>query len=108
QPDMGVAFAAYAQQVHNTAVGKGRLLARASAQYDLVPNLSLGAVLVVGTIAAAHGALTIGELVAFATLQLMLIWPIESLGWIIANAQEATSAADRIYEVLDTPPAIAD
>lgn len=108
QPDMGVAFAAYAQQVHDTAVGKGRLLARASAQYDLVPNLSLGAVLVVGTIAAAHGALTIGELVAFATLQLMLIWPIESLGWIIANAQEATSAADRIYEVLDTPPAIAD
>lgn len=108
QPEMAATFTARARRVQDTAVGKGRLLARASAQYDLVPNLTLGAVLVAGTVAAARGALTIGELVAFATLQLMLIWPIESLGWIIANAQEAISAADRIHEVLDTRPAIAD
>jgi ATP-binding cassette subfamily B protein len=38
----------------------------------------------------------------------MLIWPIESLGWIIAHAQEAKTAADRIYEVLDTKPSIMD
>jgi ATP-binding cassette subfamily B protein len=42
------------------------------------------------------------------TLQLMLIWPIDSLGFIIASGQEAMTAADRIFEVLDTTPSIAD
>ena len=54
-------------------------------QFDLVPNLTLAVVLVAGAVAVATGALTLGELVAFVTLQLMLIWPIESLGWIIAQ-----------------------
>ena len=53
-------------------------------------------------IAVAQGALTLGELVAFVSLQLMLLWPIDSLGWLIAMAQEAETAAERIYEVLDT------
>ena len=51
---------------------------------------------------SADGGMTLGELVAFVSLQLMLIWPIDALGYIIANAQEAMTAADRIYEVLDT------
>jgi ATP-binding cassette subfamily B protein len=108
RPQMALRFAASARQLHDTAIGKSRLLARTSALFDLVPNLTLAVVLVAGTVAAARGALTIGELVAFVTLQLMLIWPIESLGWIIANAQEATTAADRVHEVLDTEPAIVD
>jgi ATP-binding cassette subfamily B protein len=38
----------------------------------------------------------------------MLVWPIDALGWIIANGQEAMTAADRVYEVLDTKPSIVD
>ena len=38
----------------------------------------------------------------------MLIWPIDALGYIIANGQEAMTAADRVYEVLDTEPSIVD
>jgi ABC-type phosphate transport system ATPase subunit len=90
------------------AVGKGRLLARTSAQFDLVPNLTLPAVLLGGVIEVSVGRLTVGELVAFVTLQLMLVWPIEALGWIIGNAREAMTAADRIYEVLDSQPSIMD
>ena len=108
RPEMAHRFADSTRQVHDTAIGKGRLLARTSAQFDLVPNLTLAVVLVAGTVAVARGGLTIGELVAFVTLQLMLIWPIESLGWIIANAQEAIAAADRIHEVLDIGPTIVD
>ena len=39
---------------------------------------------------------------------LMLVWPIDSLGWILANGQEAMTSADRIYEVFDTVPSIVD
>ncbi|MFB9235235.1 ABC transporter ATP-binding protein [Plantactinospora siamensis] len=108
RPQMARRFAGSAAELRDTAVGKGRLLARTSAEFDLVPNLTMAAVLVAGTVAAARGALTIGELVAFVSLQLMLVWPVESLGWIIANGQEAMTAADRIQEVLDTEPEITD
>ncbi|MFD0972165.1 ABC transporter ATP-binding protein [Plantactinospora endophytica] len=108
RPEMTSRFAAGSRTLHDTATGKGRLLARTSAQFDLIPNLTLAAVLVAGAVAVAHGSLTIGGLVAFVSLQLMLIWPIESLAWIIATAQEAMTAADRIYEVLDTRPTVVD
>ncbi|SCE76724.1 ATP-binding cassette, subfamily B [Micromonospora haikouensis] len=107
-PELAARFADGARALHDTGVAKSRLLARTSALFDLVPNLTLGVVLVAGAVAAARGALTIGELVAFVSLQLMLIWPVQSLGWIIANGQEAATAADRIQEVLDTEPAIVD
>ncbi|MER7331395.1 MULTISPECIES: ABC transporter ATP-binding protein [unclassified Micromonospora] len=106
--ELAARFAAGARALHDTGVGKGRLLARTSALLDLVPNLTLGVVLVAGAAAVAGGVLTIGELVAFVSLQLMLIWPVQSLGWIIANGQEAATAADRVLEVLDSPPAIVD
>jgi ATP-binding cassette subfamily B protein len=108
QPLMSARFGHRALSLHDTAVRKGGLLARTSALFDLVPNLTLAAVLVGGVVEVSAGRLTIGELVAFVTLQLMLVWPVESLAWIIANAQEAMTAADRIYEVLDTPPSIVD
>jgi len=107
-PYLTARFTGLARELHDTAVGKGRLLAHASARYDLVPNASLAVVLVAGAGAVADQQLTIGQLVAFVTLQLMLIWPIKSLGWIISHAQEAMTAADRIQEVLDTPPSIVD
>ncbi|WP_329014564.1 ABC transporter ATP-binding protein/permease [Micromonospora rifamycinica] len=107
-PELADRFARRTRTLHDTGVGKGVLQSRASALFDLVPNLTLGAVLVGGATLVARDALTIGELVAFVSLQLMLIWPVQSLGWIIANGQEAATAADRIQEVLDTPPSIVD
>lgn len=107
-PELAGRFAGRARALHDTGVAKGALLAGASALFDLVPNLTLGATLVGGATLVARDALTIGELVAFVSLQLMLIWPVQSLGWIIANGQEAATAADRIQEVLDTPPSIVD
>ncbi|WP_085066542.1 ABC transporter ATP-binding protein [Catenuloplanes japonicus] len=101
-------FAAEIGELRDIAVDKAALLSRASAKFDLVPNLTLAVVLVAGSIAVADGQLTIGRLVAFASLQLLLVWPIESLGWIIANGQESMTAADRVYEVMDTAPAVQD
>ncbi|WP_203916392.1 ABC transporter ATP-binding protein [Rugosimonospora africana] len=105
---MGGLFHAGARLVHDTGVAKARLLARSWAEFDAVPNVTLAIVLVGGAYAVASGGMTVGGLVAFVSLQLMLIWPIDSLGWIIANGQEAMTAADRIYEVFDVQPSIVD
>jgi ATP-binding cassette subfamily B protein len=105
---MGKRFTAQAQRLRDTSVGKAKLLAASWAEFDLVPNVTLAVVLVAGAFAVARGDLTLGGLVAFVSLQLMLIWPIDALGWIIANGQEAMTAADRIHEVFDTEPSIVD
>jgi ATP-binding cassette subfamily B protein len=42
--------------------------------------------------------------VAFITLALQLVWPVEALGYIIASGQEAATAAQRVLEIFDTQP----
>jgi ATP-binding cassette, subfamily B, bacterial len=105
---MARGFDTRAVKLHDTAVRKARLLGRTWAEFDLIPNVTLAIVLVGGAYAVSTGHLTIGGLVAFVSLQLMLVWPIDALGWIIANGQEAATAADRVFEVFDEQPAIVD
>jgi ATP-binding cassette subfamily B protein len=85
-----------------------RLRARFWTLLDVIPNLSLAVVLCVGALAVAKGLLSLGGLIAFLSLELQLVWPIDALGWILAIGQEAATAAERIYEVLDTPVEITD
>jgi ATP-binding cassette subfamily B protein len=74
----------------------------------LIPNLTLAAVLLAGAFAVSSGALTVGGLVAFVSYLLILVFPIEELAWILAMAEEAETAAGRVWEVFDTEPFIAD
>src|SRR6266511_523081 len=85
-----------------------RLRARFWTLLDVIPNLALAVVLCVGALAVAKGLLSLGGLIAFLSLQLQLVWPIDALGWILAIGQEAATAAERVYEVLDTPVGSAD
>ena len=61
-----------------------------------------------GGIAVAHGSLSLGALVAFTTLLVLLQYPIIDLGWILSMAQEAATAADRVYEVFDAAMVVDD
>jgi ATP-binding cassette subfamily B protein len=106
--EMNSRFTENAQAIYDTGIVKARLHAQSWARFDLVPNVTLAVVLVGGAYAVSSGAMTIGGLVAFVSLELMLIWPIDALGWIISNLQESMTAADRIYEVFDTEPTILD
>ena len=101
-------YTAQARRLRDSAVESANLRATFWSLIDLVPNLTLIGVLVVGALAVGRGDLTLGGLVAFISLVLMLVWPMESLGNIVANAREADTAAGRIFEVLDTVPDIAE
>jgi len=83
-----------------------RLRANVHAVLDAIPNATLALILLLGAGAVGSGRLTVGALVAFVTLALQLVWPIEALGFILASAQEAATAAQRLYEVFDTEPEI--
>src|SRR5580704_13731399 len=99
---------AQARLVYRSQVDKASLRGTFWAGLDMVPNAVIGLLLLLGTLAVSRHELSLGGLVAFVTLTLLLVWPIESLGFIIATGQEAATAAQRIYEIFDTAPAIRD
>jgi ATP-binding cassette, subfamily B, bacterial len=101
-------FGAAAELLAGSWMDAVRLRARFWTLLDVIPNLALAIVLCVGALAVAKGVLSLGGLIAFLSLQLQLVWPIDALGWILAIGQEAATAAERVYEVLDTPVQIAD
>jgi len=74
----------------------------------ILPQLSLAAILWYGGRLAAQGQLTIGTLVAFNSYLLLLTWPLQGLGMLFGFAQRAAASAERVFEVLDHPPGIAD
>jgi ATP-binding cassette, subfamily B, bacterial len=75
---------------------------------NLLPNLSLVAVLLLGGLNVVQGRLTIGGLVAFMSYVFMLIWPMDALGWVLSMSEECGTACQRLSEVLDTRPDITD
>ena len=81
-----------------------RLLGGFWSVLDLVPNAVIALIVVLGAIAVSHHSLTIGGLVAFITLALQLVWPVEALGYILASGEEAATAAQRVLEIFDTEP----
>jgi ATP-binding cassette subfamily B protein len=105
---VGEAFERGAERLYESSMASVRLRARFWSLIEIIPNLTLAVVLLFGALAVGRGLLTVGGLVAFMSLMLYLVWPVEALGWILATAQEASTAADRIYEVFDTEPAIVD
>jgi ATP-binding cassette subfamily B protein len=96
-----------ASLVYATQVAKARMRGTFWAGLDLIPNVVIGLIVLLGALATSHHALTLGGLVAFITLTLQLVWPIQAMGYILASGQEAGTAAQRVYEILDTEPAIA-
>ncbi|WP_405057151.1 ABC transporter ATP-binding protein/permease [Kribbella sp. NBC_01505] len=88
--------------LYTTEVEKVRLSSRFWSFLGVIPNLTLVIVLLLGALAVGRQSITLGTLVAFITLMLSLVWPVTSLGAILAMAQEAMTAADRISEILDT------
>jgi len=106
--EAAVQHGSQAALVRITQVEKARLRGTFWSGLDLVPNAVIGLILLLGALAVSHGKLSLGGLVAFIALALQLVWPIEAMGYILAAGQEAATAAQRIYEIFDTEPAITD
>ena len=101
-------YDAHVRRLHDSQMERIGLHTKFVWLLGVVPNLILVATLLAGVLAVGAGDLTLGGLFAFVSYVLILVFPLEALGWILAMAQEAMTAADRIYEVLDTEPVVAD
>ncbi|MGV9510268.1 ABC transporter ATP-binding protein [Streptomyces tendae] len=95
------AFHELSHTLRGTELRKARLLAAIWAVIVTLPEVAIGAALVVGAVQVADGALSAGTLVAFLSTALALRWPVESIGFLLAMSQEAATATDRYFEVMD-------
>jgi ATP-binding cassette subfamily B protein len=101
-------YDAKATRLRRLELQKVRTLALLWCIFEFHPQVTLAMILVGGAIAVNTGALTVGGLVGFIALFTVLLWPILSLGFLFAFAQETASACDRIGELLDAPITVTD
>lgn len=95
------AFRDLSGKLRGTELRKARLLATIWGVIVTLPEVAIGAALVVGVVQVADGGLSAGTLVAFLSTALALRWPVESIGFLLAMSQEAATATERYFEVMD-------
>jgi ATP-binding cassette, subfamily B, bacterial len=107
-PLMQKRFDDEARLIRATSLQGVRARAEVWTELNLLPNLSLVGVLLLGGVNVVQGSLTIGGLVAFMNYVFMLIWPMDAIGWVLSMSEECRTASERLSEVLDARPEIAD
>ncbi|WP_328319727.1 ABC transporter ATP-binding protein [Streptomyces sp. NBC_00388] len=95
------AFRELSGRLRSTELAKARLLAGIWAVITTIPELAIAAALVLGTVQVADDRLSAGTLVAFLSTALALRWPVESIGFLLAISQDAATATQRYFEVID-------
>ena len=85
---------------------------RSRAKYNPViealPKLGMAGVLGYGGWLVIEGQISIGTLFAFSAYVIMSLVPFRMLGFLIMQARRSAAAAERVYEILDTPVDIPD
>jgi len=101
EDDVRSRFAGKATGVRDTVLRQAGVEAKHLPGLFYLPSLSLAVVLFFGGREVIAGNLTYGEFALFTTLLLQLVWPLESMGWIINLAQRALASAGRSFAWLE-------
>ncbi|MEU4343556.1 ABC transporter ATP-binding protein [Nocardia sp. NPDC023852] len=104
----GGRFTAQSRELQKTELLKVRLDATLWSAMRSLPQLAIAFALGYGGYAVVHGTMTIGTLVAGITLATFLQWPIIWTGFLLAELNDARTAADRYWEIIDTRVDITD
>ena len=100
---LGRRFLDQARGLRDTELEKARIISWLWAAIVALPEIALGGALILGIRQVAAGELAPGTLVGFFGVAMGLRWPVDSIGWLLAQANDTASAVQRYYEVLDTP-----
>ena len=104
----GERFARAADSVFDQTLSANRQRALYVPLLTFLPLLAQAAVLLFAGRMVVSGSMSTGQFVTFNLLLAMLVMPLRMIGMWIGQAQRATAAGERIFEVLDEPEEIAD
>jgi ABC-type multidrug transport system fused ATPase/permease subunit len=101
EDDVRDRFSARAERLRDETLHQAQVESRYIPGLLFIPTLGIGAVVYFGGKEVIAGTLTLGEFTLFMQLLLMLVWPLEALGWIINLGQRALASASRSFAWLD-------
>jgi ABC-type multidrug transport system fused ATPase/permease subunit len=101
-------FAHAADSVFDQTLAANRQRALYVPLLTFLPLLAQAAVLLFAGRMVVSGSMSGGAFVTFNLLLAMLVMPLRMIGMWIGQAQRATAAGERIFEVLDEPEEVAD
>ncbi|WP_054816907.1 ABC transporter ATP-binding protein [Nocardia arizonensis] len=99
----GARFTAQSRELQATELEKVRLDATLWSAMVGLPQIAIAFALGYGGYAVVHGTMTLGTLVAAITLATFVQWPIIWTGFLLAELNDARTAADRYWEIIDIP-----
>src|SRR2546430_12628906 len=100
------AYASHARQVRDTAVDRAMIGTVFVAALSLVGSLAVVAIYLFGGLSVIADGLTLGTVVALATLAQRIYAPVVDLASTRISLVQGLVAFERVYEVLDAPLAI--
>ena len=101
-------FGELAQNLYDRWMHAVKIQAGMPAITGLLPNIGMLMLFVIGGGKMMAGELTVGEFFAFFLFNIELTMPLFFIGWMFNLIQRGTASMQRIDEVLETEPAIAD
>jgi ABC-type multidrug transport system fused ATPase/permease subunit len=104
EDDVQARFGERAEAVRTEVLRQARVESQHLPGLFYLPSASVAVVLLVGGREVIDGSLTYGEFALFIQLLLQLVWPLESMGWIINLGQRALASAGRSFAWLDEVP----
>lgn len=78
----------------------GLLLSKYWGIGDVVSGLQVMTIIVMGSIEAANGIITLGEFMVFVFYNAMLVWPVRQFGRILSEMSKTSVSLNRIKEIL--------
>ena len=101
-------FAGQARELRRLELRKVHVIGLLWAAIIMLPEISIAGHLLFGTFGVTNGTMTVGTLVAAVTVATYLRWPTDSIGWLLAELNQAATAAARYWEVRDAEITITD
>ncbi|WP_082608570.1 ABC transporter ATP-binding protein [Oerskovia sp. Root918] len=101
-------FTGQAEELRRTEIRKAGNQATVTTSLQMIPEITLAVCLVLGSILAVRGDITLGSLVAFFLTAAVINGPVVDLGMTLSMTLNARTAVDRFFEVMQTPNDLTD
>ena len=85
-----------------------RLTARYNPALTAIPSLGMVGVLALGGWLAIQGSITLGTFLAFSAYLALMSGPVRMLTMMVTIGQEARASVIRVFDIIDSQPAISD
>lgn len=98
-------FSLAAADLRESSIRLGRIRALFAAALDVLPDVGVVALVVVGTWRVGNGVITTGQLVQAVALFSVLVFPLRVIGYFFGDMPPSVVAHDRVAEMLARPKA---